>query len=153
MNPKEIKTVKEAAERFMKDISVEVVPTVSNSVLVQLPLLGLDGLKLHFFIIKRKETRRFSLIFHTTSFNILPITETLEVLQDLLHTYGLLLSQDGIIMEENIKIPLHKRIAVLSQALIGIDSLRRLLQVGNIRRTQDAESKEVGSQGRSANGS
>lgn len=153
MNPKEIKTIREAADRFMKHTTVWRVEGVSNSVRVELPFSGVDQKPLYFFIIKRKETRRFSLILHVESIGISSVKDTLAILQGILTTYGLLLSTDAVIMEENIKIPLHQRIANVAQAIIGIDGIRRMWKIEFNRRTQNAESEIAGQESHSTHSS
>lgn len=152
MNPKEVKTIREAADRFMKHTTVWRVEGVPNSVRVELPFPGIDQKPLYFFVIKRKDTRRFSLILHTESIGIFSTQDTLARLQAILITYGLLLSEDAVIMEENIKIPLHQRIANVAQAIIGIDGIRRLWKTELNRRT-NAESQIAGQESHSTNGS
>lgn len=149
MNSKELKTIREAASYFMRGTLVQPIEGVSNSARIELPLLSIDKKPLYFFIIKRKDTRRFSLILHVESIGILPVADTLSRLQSILTTYSLLLSQDAIIMEENIKIPLHQRIANVAQAVIAVDGIRRLWKTELIRRTH-AESQVARQDGHSA---
>lgn len=144
MNNKEVKTIREAALEFMKKATVTLVADVSNTVRIELPVLGNDKKPLYMFVIKRKDSRRFSIIAHTESVGILPGNETLNILQAMLDSYGLLLSPEAVIMEENVKIPLHQRIGTMAQALIGVDGVRRLWKSESLRRP-NVTSQVVGS--------
>lgn len=128
MNRVEIKTIRDAAQLFMKHATASPVIDVSNCIKIELPFLGYDQKPLHMFVIKRKDSRRFSIIVHIEASGILSTRDSMAILQPVLKTYGLLLSAEAVIMEENIDIPLHRRISAMAQALIGLDGLRRLWQ-------------------------
>ena len=110
----------------MPDCAIGNVRGVLNAIMVELPLLGLDGKPLYFYVARRTGNKRFSLLLPTESIGILPINSTLLILQQILRGYGLLLSQEAVILEENIGIALHKRMSTMAQAAIAIDGIRRL---------------------------
>ena len=142
MNKREIKVIYDAARRFMAECAIGNVPGVLNALRVEMPLLGLDGKPLYFYVAKR-ENKRFGLILPTESIGILPVNTTLAMLQNVLRTYNLHLSQEGVIMEDNIAIPLHKRMAAISQAIIAIDGIRRLWKTEFDRRQKNAPESET----------
>ena len=141
MNKREMHVVQNEATRFMYGSKMLGVADVSNSVRVEIPLLGFDGKPLYFYVVRRAKDGRFSLILPTESIGILPIDTTLSILQKILKTYGLLLSQEAVIMEENIAISLHKRMATMAQAIIAIDGIRRLWKTESDRRNNASKSE------------
>lgn len=138
MNEREIKTVKQEAARFSKDIFVTVAG--STGVKLELPYYNAALSPLYFFVVKRKGAKKFSLLLPVESIGVLPVDGTLSILQELLKTYQVLVSQEADIMEEN-DYPLHTRIKIMTQALVAIDGIRRLWQVEHDRRTNATESK------------
>lgn len=147
MNKKEIRTIDQEAQRFMKD--TKLTPTEEDDC-VRLDLTFSDpkSQALYLFVSKRKKDKRFTLMIPVQSTGIIAATETLALLQPLLKTYGLILTQQAVITEESINLPLHKRIRNMSQALVAIDGIRRLwnvakeaVQEGNIAtKSQDIKS-------------
>jgi hypothetical protein len=138
MNKHEIQTIRQEAQRFMKDISLVI---EDSAIRLVLPFLNSQSEEMYFFVVKRKESKKFSLLIPVQSVGILAIESTLALLQPVLKTYGLLLSQDAVIMEES-KLSLHKRIGNVAQALIAIDGVRRLWKVEHDRRTENAIESE-----------
>lgn len=125
MNNKELKVIREAAKMFIPKCIVTLVDIIPNSVKIELPILDATGTPMYMFIIKRQGSRRFSLIIPIDSIGIIPVDNTLALLQALLRTYNLQLA-NKVIMEENYKTSLHKRIGAMAQALIGIDGVKRM---------------------------
>ena len=146
MNKRDIRVVREAAKRFMADLAVYEVQDIASALKIEIP----NSTPLYFFIIKRAKDGRFSLIIPVESAGLIAVDSTLTRLQPLLKSYNLILSSDRVIMEENIKIPLHERIGIMVRALIALDGVRRLWQVEADRRS-DAESKVIESAGNGTN--
>lgn len=137
MNKQDERAVREACKRFMPPLTLVEVPEESSTLKIVLSV----NPNLYFFVGKRKADGRFSLLIPVESIGFHAQPETLSRLQALLRTYGLLLSQDAVIMEENIKLPLDQRIGVMVWALIGLDGIRRLWQ---------EESKRTNAQGKAS---
>lgn len=150
MTSRELKTIKQECERVIGGVTIREVPEQLNAVMVTLPMSSSSGEYIYFFIVKRLKARKFSLILHVESIGISAIDSTLSTLQNILKSYGLLLSQDAVIMEEDTSISLSKRIRAMSQALIGIDGIRRLWKVENNRRN-DVIREDTGSTGNDTN--
>ena len=153
MNKREMRVILQEAARAMPGSTVHEVEGVSNSVRVKTPFVGLDGEFLYFYVFKRAQNNRFSMMLPTESIGILPVITTMAILQKILRTYGLLLSQEAAIIEENVALPLHKRMAIISQALVGIDGIRRLWKVEFDRRTNASESETSGQSSKPADSS
>lgn len=138
MNGQAIRAVRDACKRFMPSLKVvEVVEETST-----LRVIVSENPNLYFFIGKRKADGRFSLLIPVESAGITADSMTLVRLQPLLKTYGLLLSQEAVIMEENIKLPLHERVGIMVWALISLDGIRRLWHE-ELKRMKNAESKKT----------
>lgn len=135
MNKKEIRTVNQEAQRFMKDTKLVLVEEV-DSVKLELSFSDPKSQALYLFVAKRKGEKTFSLMLPVESVGMIAVDETLVRLQPLLKTYGLILTQEAVIIEENTKLPLHKRIRNMSQALVAVDGIRRLWKVEFDRRTE-----------------
>lgn len=146
MNRKEEQTVKQEALRYSKDVCIT--PAGENGVKVEIPYMNLEQRPIYFFVVKRKDSKRFSLLLPVASAGIHPVNSTLALLQPFLRSYGLLLSQEAVIMEESHH-SLHFRIKTFAQALLGIDGIRRLWDEESKR--INAESKTAESTGDSAN--
>src|SRR5208337_394947 len=132
MTKKEIRTVKQEAERFMKGIIFfEAEP---DGLRLNLPFKDKRDVNIYFYVAKRKGSKKFSLLMPVESTGLLAANSTLALLQPVLATYGLLLSQTAVIMEESF-LSLHIRIRNMAQALIAIDGICRLWQAENDRRT------------------
>lgn len=139
MNKHEEKTVKQESQRFSKDIVIT--QAGAHSLKLELPFMSVDLKPLYFFVSKRKDSKKFSLLIPVESTGLVAVNDTLARLQPMLETYGLLLSQEAVIMEES-HISLHKRISNMTQALIAIDGIRRLWKVEyETRRIDVTESK------------
>lgn len=122
MNGQAIRAVRDACKRFMPSLKIYEVQDEPNTLRIEISPTP----NLYFFIGKRKADGRFSLLVPVESAGLNAVSSTLVRLQPLLRTYGLLLSQDAVIMEENIKLPLDQRIGIMTWALIGLDGIRRL---------------------------
>lgn len=139
MTKKEIRTVKQEAERFMKGIIFfEAEP---DGLRLNLPFKDKRDVNIYFYVAKRKGSKKFSLLMPVESTGLLAVNSTLALLQPVLTTYGLLLSQTAVIMEES-SLSLHIRIQNMAQALIAIDGICRLWQAENDRRTNAAQSQD-----------
>lgn len=152
MNKREFNVIKKEAERFMSGLVVEPLTAEESAVKVTLPMTGIYDRPLYFFVVKRKAARRFSLILHVESIGINAVEGTLSILQQLLRTYNLILSQEAVIMEENVDRPLHKRMGTMVQVLLGIDAIRRLW-IDEHNRRKHAESQDPKSSGNGADNS
>lgn len=106
---------------------------------VILPFQNQEEKQLYFFITVSK--KRFSLLLPVESAGLIAVKSTLAILQPMLKTYGLILTSEAVIMEVNHKLPLHKRIHNMSQAIINMDGVRRLWK-SQLRR-EDAQGKAV----------
>lgn len=149
MNKHEVKTVKQEAQRFSKDVTV--IAADEGALKLELPFLNVELRPLYFFAAKRKGSKKFSLLIPVESTGLLAVNSTLVRLQPILKTYGLLISQEAVIMEES-NLPLNKRISNFSQALIAIDGIRRLWKAEyEIRRQDGTESEAVKSTSNSTN--
>jgi len=141
LNAREKRTIKQEAERFMKGIVIKDAAEPS-AVILELPMLDAKKNPIRFFIGKRPKAKKFSLLVPIESVGLLAVNSTLAKIQPVLKTYGLILSQTAVILEENHTLPLHKRIGNITQAIIGIDGLVRLWN-SEFRRNPDAfESKD-----------
>lgn len=140
MNKHEIQTIRQESQRFMKDIKLT---EVEGSVRLDLSFSDPQSNTLYLFVAKRKGNRSFSLLIPVQSTGILTVQSTLAMLQPLLKTYGLIISQDAVIMEENTKLSLNKRIRNMTQALIALDGIKRLWKVEFNRRQNASESQVV----------
>ena len=139
MTKKEIRTVKQEAERFMKGIIFfEAEP---DGLRLNLPFKDKRDVNIYFYVAKRKGSKKFSLLMPVESTGLLAANSTLALLQPVLATYGLLLSQTAVIMEESF-LSLHIRIRNMAQALIAIDGICRLWQAENDRRTNASQSQD-----------
>ena len=152
MTSKELRVIRQEAQRAIGSTKVETVPEQLNAARVFLPMKSASGGPIYFFVVKRLKARKFSLILHVDSIGILAVDTTLVLLQEVLQGYGLLLSQDAVIMEENTAVPLSERMRTMAQALIGIDGIRRLWQVQHDRRVH-AEGKNPEPAGDATNNS
>ena len=126
MNKHEIRTVKQEAQRFTKGINVTEIDACVLK--VELPYTNQTGKNLYFYVTKRKGEKKFSIMTTVDSVGLSTLNSTLTRLQPLLKTYGLILTQDHIILEESV-IPLNQRFKNMAQAVIGIDGIRRLWKV------------------------
>lgn len=153
VNNRELRTVKEATERSVR--GTKLVPVVEeNAVRLELPFYNIEKESLYFFIARRPKQRRFTLLIPVESTGLLAVNDTLIRLQPMLKGYGLMLTQDAVIMEENVALPLHTRILNMSQALAAIDGVRRLWKVEyETRRRNATESETAKSVGHSADNS
>lgn len=128
MNKKEVHTIVQEAQRFMKDVSVS--PTEEDDCMkVELTFSDPKSHLLYLFVAKRKKDKRFTVMMPVGSTGLLATNQTLSLLQPLLKSYGLILTQDAVIVEENINLALHKRIRNMSQALVAVDGICRLWNV------------------------
>ncbi len=131
MNKHELRTIDQEAQRFMKDIKIT---EVESSAKLELPFTNSSGDNLYIFITKRSKARKFTLLIPVESTGLFATNPTLLLLQPMLKTYNLLLTQEAVIMEES-NLPLHQRIRNLTQAVVGIDGVRRLWKAEFDRRT------------------
>src|SRR5208337_1047416 len=150
VNKRELKTVRDAANRFMPGLKVVEVPESPNTVRIDIPLLKPSRMysKMYFFIGRRKKDGRFRLLIPVESTGLLAVDNTLSRLQPLLKEYGLMLTQDAVIMEENISVPLDERIGNMTRAILVIDGIRNLWQIEYDRKedshgTESEETKPV----------
>lgn len=161
MNKVELRTIMDAAKRCMGGLptSMAVVPGDGTrekpdfvAVKATLPFRSIGGKDMYFFISKRNSEKRLSLLIPVESTGILAVDSTLAILQDVLKTYNLILTQEAVIMEQEIALPFHKRMGKMAQALIAIDGIRRLwiTQQTNLRST-NAEGQDPQSTGDSPN--
>jgi hypothetical protein len=144
VNKRELKTIREAAARFMPSLKVEEVTEFSNSVRMDIPSPKSSKMysRTYFFIGRRKKDGRFKLLVPVESIGLLAVNNTLARLQPLLCEYGLMLTQDAVIMEENISIPLEERIGNMTRAIIAIDGIRKLWQL-EYDRSYNVKSEET----------
>lgn len=126
MNRRELQTVRQEAQRFIKDAKIILLD--DGVVKIEFPFQNSKEQDIYIFVTKRKKTGKFSLLLPVESAGISNIPSTLALLQPLLKTYGLILSPESVIMEDS-NIPLHGRIRNITQAIIGIDCIRRLWQI------------------------
>jgi hypothetical protein len=148
VNSKEIRAVRDASKRFMPSLVVDEVPDLPNSLRIT---VSVDP-SIYFFVGRRGSDGRFYFLLPIQSAGLIPSTSTLERLQPLLKSYGLLLSQEAVIIEENIKIPLHERIGKMVWALIALDGVRRLWKVEADRR-ENVKSEDTEPVGHNPNNS
>ena len=139
MTKKEIRTVKQEAERFMKGIIFfEAEP---DGLRLNLPFKDQRDVNIYFYVAKRKGSKKFSLLMPVESTGLQAVNSTLALLQPILKTYGLLLSQTAVIMEES-TLSLHVRIQNMAQGLIAVDGIRRVWTVEHNRRENAAQSQD-----------
>lgn len=141
MNNKEIRTIEQEAHRFSKDILVITAGQVG--VKLELPFMSAEQTPLYFFVEKRKGAKKFSLMMPVESTGLIAVSSTLVLLQPLFRTYGLLITQDAIIIEEEDHLSLHLRIKNMTQAIISIDGIRRLWIAEHDRRTKNNVKSEA----------
>jgi len=140
MNKHEIRTVKQEAERFAKGITLI---EEKDALKLELPYSSYEGVPLYFYILKRKGDKKFTLAIPVESTGVVKFETTLAILQPVLRTYGLIITQDAIIIEET-SIPLNQRLKNMAQAMIGIDSMRRFCKADSERRgTNATESTDI----------
>lgn len=142
MNGHEIRTIRQEAERFAKEVKVCDIGE-EDSVKIELPYLNEEGEILYFFVAKRKNSKKFIMIMPVLSTGIITIPSTLALLQPLLGTYGLILTQDAVIIEES-GLSLNKRFRNMAQAIVSIDGIRRMWKTiqerSNAAKSKDSES-------------
>lgn len=124
MNKHELQTVRQEAQRYSKDAKVELIKDL-EAAKISLPY-ELHGIgSLYFFIAKKKNSKKFMLMLPVESAGLMAVAETMSRLQPLLTTYGLIITAESVILEDSTK-PLNQRIRLMTQALLGIDGIRRL---------------------------
>jgi hypothetical protein len=136
MNKHEIQTIRQEAQRFMKDMNLSI---VEDAVKLESSFTNVKGESIYLFISKRRSTKKFTLLIPVESTGLLAVNNTLSILQKVLQTYGLILTQEAVIMEES-KLPLHQRIRNMTQALISIDGIIRLWRVTYATKSETIES-------------
>jgi len=157
MNKVETRTIRDAMERFMPDTELRLAVVKGNgkdrpdfvAVKVLLPMQSVDKEQLYFFVAKRSTERRFSILIPVESVGIRAVSTALVILQDVLRTYNLILTQEAVIMEQDLALPFHKRMTKMAQAVVAIDGIRRLWKTQ--LRSNNAEGQDSKSVGNSAN--
>jgi hypothetical protein len=125
MNRHEIKTIRQEALRFLKDIKI--IP-VEESIKLELPFTSSTGAAMYMFVGKPKNSKKFILLLPAESAGLRAVDSTSSILQKIAATYNVILTQEVVLREET-QLPLHQRIRNMTQLLIGIDGIVRLWKV------------------------
>jgi hypothetical protein len=153
MNARELKTIRDAADRFMEGSSILTSKLDPNHVVIRLPLYNCDNEPFDIYVEKNSGSKKFHIIYYLArpKDSSALLTFVTEDIKEVIENYGLLVS-NGMISERDTNIPLHKRIGLVAQTVIGIDGMRRLARAALKRRT-NVEGKTTESLGNSANNS
>src|SRR6266404_8471239 len=99
MNRHELQTIKQEAQRFTKGIKIT--EAAADALRLELPYVNAESEGLYFFVVKQGGSKKFVLVLPAVSVKIITDGITLSLLQPLLKTYGIQLSQDAIMTERS----------------------------------------------------
>lgn len=126
MTPKDIKTVVEALHRGVLQVEVVEVPGL-DAIKVLTHLKDRNGVPFHFYAYRQKRAKK---IFLTDSGSIITTLQKsgmeveLKLVQSLLKSYDMILTQDGCAVEQSDR-PLWDRVLTMFQAWCAADGVMR----------------------------